>query len=611
MKRLSRFETGGSAKFVFAYASRSFAAWLLASILLSSVLDLFGIAIIFPYLKLVIEPDSLARLTPVLPAPVAALQRNSLLIILSVCLGFAYLCKSVAQSLLLRYQSRQMAALATRVGDDIVGHLLRAEYAQFLKTPGSELGSTAFASPVHVSLVYRGFLQIANELVFLCLLFGLFFVTSPTLTLAAVGLLGLAGGAIYLLVIRTTALLGRRQADTESARYRLMFSMINAIRDIKVMGLTSLFTDLNGKVARDFESVAWRYNFNHALPLVIVEATVLIGVIGSVLGVVITGTDLQSALPLVGVAAIAAIRVIPAFAKLFTSLNALRFYGESVRRLAAMRKSLIDARHVRKPDHLTFERAIELNDVCFDHGDKRVLDGVSLRFEPGRSYGIVGPSGSGKSTLLDVLTGLQRAARGTFLCDGSPFDPFESACLPKLVGYVPQSITLVDASIAFNIAFVEDYDKARMAQALRMAHLTQLVDSLPGGLQTPAGENGTRLSGGQKQRIGLARAFYHQPALLLLDEATSALDPLTEREIARELLDLRGRLASITVSHRIAAVKECDEIIVIEAGRVIAKGRHNALVQSSQLYADMYRSQHAPADLESLIGMHDQGTISQ
>ena len=603
---MERSDAVGSARFVFAYATRTFSAWLLASILLSSVLDLFGIAIIFPYLKAVVEPDTLARLTRALPVALSGLQRNSLLILLSAGLGLAYLGKSLVQSLLLRYQSRQMAALATRVGDDIVGHLLGAEYAQFLRTPGSELGSTAFAGPVHVSLVYRAMLQVANELVFLCLLFAVFFVVSPQLTIGALSLLTLAGLAIYFFVIRATARLGRKQADAENARYRLMFSMVTSIRDIKVMGLTTLFSDLNGKVARDFESVAWRYNFNHALPLVIVEATVLFGVIGSVLGVVISGADFQSTLPLIGVAAITAIRVIPAFSKLFSSLNALRFYGESVRRFAAIRQTLIENRHVRKPDALAFQRSLELKDVCFFHGDTCVLDRVSLRFEPGRSYGIVGPSGSGKSTLLDVLTGLQRSGGGTFLCDEAPFDPFESASLPKLVGYVPQSITLVDASIAFNIAFVEAYDERRMAQALRMAHLTHLIESLPQGLQTPAGENGTRLSGGQRQRIGLARAFYHQPTLLVLDEATSALDPLTEREIARELLELRGQLASITVSHRIAAVKDCDEIIVIEGGRVSAKGRHDVLVQSSSLYADMYRSQHADSELEITARVHDQ-----
>ncbi len=592
MKRLSRFDADGSARFVFTYASRTFAAWLLASILLSSVLDLFGIAIIFPYLKLVIEPDAIARLTPILPAPVAVLPRNALLLLLSVGLGFAYLCKSVAQSLLLRYQARKMAELATRVGDDIVGHLLGAEYAQFLKTPASELGSAAFASPVHVSLVYRGLLQIANELVFLCLLFGLFFMASPRLTLAAVGFLALAGGAIYLLVIRATARLGRRQADAENARYRLMFSMISAIRDIKIMGLTPLFTDLNGKVARDFEAVAWRYNFNHALPLVIVEATVLIGVIGSVLGMAITGTELQSTLPLVGVAAVTAIRVIPAFAKLFTSLNSLRFYGESVLRFRSMRSQLIDARHVREEDQLHFTRAMELQDVCFWHGENLILDHVSFCIRPGKSYGIVGPSGSGKSTLLDVLTGLQRTDSGRFFCDGKEFSPFASASLSRLVGYVPQTITLIDASIAFNIAFVENYDAARMAQALRTACLDTLIDSLPQGLDTPAGENGVRLSGGQRQRIGLARAFYHQPLILVLDEATSALDPLTEKEIVHELMLARGSIATIMVSHRISAVRNCDEILVIDGGKVVNRGRHEELLETSKLYAEMFRSQY-------------------
>ncbi len=595
MKPQNPFQPDSVARFVLSFASTRFTTWLLASIIFSSTLDLFGIAIIFPYLNVVVDPAALARLVAWLPAGLAGLARDRLLAGLSLFLIAAYLGKSYVQALLLRYQNQRTSELTTRVGDDVVTHLLGAEYAQYLKTPGSEMGATAFASPVHVSLVYRALLQMANELSFLFLLFTIFCVINPMLTLAALALLAVSGVALYLLVIRETSRLGRKQVDAENGRYRLLFSIVNAIRDIKVMDLTPMFADINRKVSMDFEAVAWRYNFNHALPLVVVEATVLLGVIGSVLGVVLAGLDIEKILPLVGVAAVTSIRVIPAFAKLFTSLNSLRFYGESVRRFRSMRTQLINARHVRVEDHLQFTQAIELHDICFWHGDEQILDHLDLCIKPGQSYGIVGPSGSGKSTLLDVFTGLQRAGSGRFFCDGKAFNPFASASLPRLVGYVPQTITLIDASIAFNIAFVAKYDSERMGQALRMAHLQHLVDSLPHGLDTPAGENGTRLSGGQRQRIGLARAFYHRPSILVLDEATSALDPLTEREIAQELAQVRGAIATIMVSHRISAVQDCDEIIVMDGGRIVSRGTHDILLKTSGLYAEMYRSQnHQP-----------------
>lgn len=592
MKALSLFWSNSVARFVLSFASTRFTVCLLISIVFSSLLDLFGIAIIFPYLKAVVDPAALARFAAWLPAGMAGLARDKLLVGLGLLFIAVYLVKSYVQALLLRYQHQRTAELTTRVGDDVVTHLLGAEYAEYLKTPGSEMGATAFASPVHVSLVYRALLQMANELSFLLLLLLIFCVVDPLLTLAAVALLAVAGAVLYGLVIRETSRLGRRQADAENSRYRLLFSIVNAVRDIKIMGLAPMFADINRKLTKDFEDVAWRYNFNHALPLIVIEATVLLGVIASVLGVVLAGLDIGTILPLVGVAAVTAVRVIPAFAKLFTSLNSLRFYSESVRRFRSMRRQLIEARHVHEEDQLNFTQALELHDVCFWHGERQILDHVALCIRPGGSYGIVGPSGSGKSTLLDVLTGLQRAGAGKFICDGKEFSPFSSTSLSRLVGYVPQTITLIDASIAFNIAFVEKYNAARMVRALRMAHLQPLIESLPQGLNTPAGENGVRLSGGQRQRIGLARAFYHQPSILVLDEATSALDPLTEREIAQELLLVRGAIATVTVSHRISAVQNCDEILVLDGGRVVSRGSHEALVSTSGLYADMYRSQH-------------------
>lgn len=579
-------------RFVLGFAGRAWSAGLLLSIFASSLLDLVGIAIIFPYLKVVMDEQAQAKLLAWLPLSWRGLGISQLLVGLSLLLIVTYLIKSLCQALLLRFQNRRLATLTTRFTDDTVSRLLQARYALYLQFAGSDMGATAFASPMHATLVYRSLLQIANELLFVSLMFLIFLCVSPIPTLTVVALLLVVGVLLYLTVIRNTSRLGRQQSETENARYRLLFSIINAVRDIKVMGLAKMFEAISREVSLSFENMAWRYNFNHALPMLVIEVTVLVGVVGTVMGIILAKIDISQALPVVGVVAVSAVRLVPAVAKLFMSLNTLRFYTDSVARFEALRSQLIEARHEKKADALQFTQRIELQGIGFSYGDRVILEDISLCIEPGRSYGIVGPSGSGKSTLLDVFTGLQSAQSGRFSCDGQAFDPFTSASMAKLIGYVPQRITLIDESIAFNISFEHQPDPVRLSKALAMANLDSLIAALPEGLRTRVGENGARLSGGQQQRIGIARACYREPRILVLDEATSALDALTEREIEKELTALRDRVATLTVSHRISAVEDCDEIIVLAHGRIVGRGRHTALLEQCPLYRELHQLQN-------------------
>lgn len=584
----SKFEGLG---LVLNFAGRRLSAKLLLVILASSVLDLLGIAVIFPYLGLVTDPKALAIFAARLLQFSNEWSADTLLLLMSVLLLMIYCVKSACQVMLMRYQSKQLATLTTRLTDDTVNHMLNVRYGLFLALAGTEVGATVYASPIHFTLAYRAMLQIASELTFMMALFLAFLVVKPLPTLVAFSVLGAVGIFLYLLVIRNTAKLGKRQSGAERARYQLIFSMINAFREIKIMGLARLFETFNREVSRELEDVAWRYNFNHALPLSIIEAVVMMSVVGAVMGISISGVNIMEILPALGLLALAAVRLVPAIARLFMALNSLRFYNESVKRLHAMRVELIEERQVRAADELEFKETIELNKVCFSHGDKLILEDISFKIESGKSYGIVGPSGSGKSTLLDLLSGLQPANSGRFLCDGKLFNPYTSGSLATLIGYVPQDITLIDESLAFNIAFDHQPDFPRLEAVIRMANLHSLIETLPAGVQESLGEKGSRISGGQRQRVALARALYRQPKILILDEATSALDPISEREIASELAALKGHITILTVSHKIAAVQDCDEIYVLDHGRIVGSGRHITLLEQCALYKEMYFAQ--------------------
>lgn len=579
-------------RLVLKFAGLRLSAKLLFAIFVSSVLDLLGIAVIFPYLAIVTDSHALANFSNRMPQFFGDLPANTLLLVTSTGLLLAYFVKSASQVMLMRYQSRQLARLTTSLTNDTVDHLLNVRYGLFLELAGTEVGATVYAGPIHFTLAYRAMLQIASELTFMFVLFAAFLIIKPLPTVVAFCILGMVGVLIYMLVIRNTAKLGKRQSSAENTRYRLIFSMINSFREIKIMDLANHFEGFNREVSQELERVAWRYSFNHALPLTIIEAVVLMSVVGAAIGVVISGDNLTAILPALGLVAVAAVRLVPAFARLFMALNSLRFYSESINRLHAMRKNLIDGRQIRIADELNFTNVLEVDHVNFSHGDKTILENISLKIEKGKSYGIVGPSGSGKSTLLDLLSGLQPAKSGRFLCDGRQFDPYTSSAMSELIGYVPQEINLVDESLAFNIAFSHQPDPLRLEASIRMANLQGLVENLPSQELESVGEKGSRISGGQRQRVALARALYRQPKILILDEATSALDPISEREIASELAALKGSVTILSVSHKIAAVQDCDEIYVLDHGRIVGRGRHSSLLERCPLYKKMYLAQH-------------------
>jgi len=218
-----------------------------------------------------------------------------------------------------------------------------------------------------------------------------------------------------------------------------------------------------------------------------------------------------------------------------------------------------------------------------------VLDDISLRVEPGDDVGIVGTSGAGKTTLLDVMLGLLDPGAGEVLVGDEPLAGRRTDWQLS-IGYVPQEIVLVDATMRANIAFgiaPDQVDERRLGEAVAAAQLDAFVATLPDGLDTVVGERGVRLSGGQRQRIGLARALYHQPIVLVLDEATSALDSDTESRIMETIAALRGSLTIISVSHRLSTLKHCDRIYFMRDGRIVGVGTFDELCRREPDFAQL------------------------
>jgi ABC-type bacteriocin/lantibiotic exporter with double-glycine peptidase domain len=220
-----------------------------------------------------------------------------------------------------------------------------------------------------------------------------------------------------------------------------------------------------------------------------------------------------------------------------------------------------------------------LKNVSFKYIDESFfgLEEISFKVEPGMSIAIVGSSGAGKSTLLDIVLGVLEPTNGVVKISG--VSPKEAFCLwPGQTAYIPQDIYLANLTIRENIAFgvpSDSIDESRLSYAIENSYLNEFINGLPLGVDSVVGENGTLISGGQKQRLGIARALYTLPNLLVLDEATSALDSETEAIITQSLKNLKGKVTTITVAHRLSTVRDADNLIYLRNGRIAAIGTFN------------------------------------
>jgi subfamily B ATP-binding cassette protein MsbA len=234
--------------------------------------------------------------------------------------------------------------------------------------------------------------------------------------------------------------------------------------------------------------------------------------------------------------------------------------------------------------------------VSFRYADAGALAlaDVSLDVPAGQTVALVGMSGGGKSTFVNMVTRFYSPQHGRILLDGVAYDDIALASLRAQLAMVSQNVVLFDDTLGANIAYgAEQADPARLAAAIRAAHLAEVVAALPDGVDTMIGENGMRLSGGQRQRVAIARAIYKDAPILILDEATSALDNESERAVQAALDTLMAGRTTLVIAHRLSTIERADCIVVFEHGRIVESGRHHELLAANGIYARLYQLQFA------------------
>lgn len=307
------------------------------------------------------------------------------------------------------------------------------------------------------------------------------------------------------------------------------------------------------------------------------ETVCITGLLLVIVFKLLNGTQPTYFVTTVSIFAVAAFRMLPSFSKITNNLNNVMFNKVSVNALYNDLQDMNELESTRLLDSqkekiIAFQQNITVKkaDFRYPNTDKYVLKDVTFTIPKNNSIAFIGPSGEGKTTLADMILGLLAADNGRVLVDGEDIQDNISGW-HKMLGYIPQTIYLMDDTIKNNIAYgipQSEIDEKRLWKALEEAQIKEFIESLPKGIETEVGERGVRLSGGQRQRIGIARALYNNPEVLILDEATSALDNDTEAAVMDAINHLVGSKTLIIIAHRLSTIENCDIIYEVRNGKV-------------------------------------------
>jgi HlyD family secretion protein len=422
------------------------------------------------------------------------------------------------------------------------------------------------------------------------------FVFNPLVAIIGVILFGTAYWGLFHTVRKRLARNGKTISTTSRVRFKLMNEGFGGIKDTLLLGRQADFNRRFEVNNREFARAKGVTVALSQVPRYGMELLAFGAVIFLVLYLLAAHEgNLGNILPILSMYALAGFKLLPAFQQIYASLATVK---GNIASFDILEEDLVASQHITqaqpadKAGKLSLREGITLDNThfCYPGTEEKALSGLTLEVPVNHVIGLVGATGSGKSTAIDVLLGLITPQCGALKIDGKPLSGQALRAWQNNVGFVPQSIFLSDASIRENIAFglpPEEIDDERIKRAAKMALLDEFLERLPNGLETGVGERGIQLSGGQRQRIGIARALYDDADVLVFDEATSSLDGITEKLVMDAIHNFAGKKTIIMIAHRLATVKQCDNIYLLAGGKIIDQGSHDELAARNEMFRRM------------------------
>lgn len=504
---------------------------------------------------------------------------------LIVAMCSLFILKGVLAVSLHWFATRRFAKYELMVGNDLFRAYTRSSWEQRSALSTAEVTRIVDSSMANTNL---GFIlplsQIPTNVVSFVSILLILVIAEPWIAVVALVYLGVVALLIMVVLNRRMRLAGRHNRMFAYRVATIMTEMVDALKEVTLRGKLDEVGEVIYASRRRATRARANISFLGVVPKYAMESA-LIGGFLLVGGVAYWIGGANQALFAVALFGVTGFRMIPALNSVQATLataSANQVYANDV--IRELRKVEVEEviRLSRDTEVLPDNpKMLKLTGVGFRYpkAEKDVLDGINLAIPFGSTLAIVGPSGAGKSTLVDILLGLSEAGRGTMAIDGIPLKAVMGQWRAR-VGYVPQRVALFDASVAQNVALTwgPEYDKDQVTSALERADLAELV-TRGRGIMEPIGERGAAISGGQQQRLGIARALYSNPLVMVMDEATSALDTATEKRVTASMERLQGEVTFITVAHRLATIRDYDQICYLDQGRILGHGTFDEVVE--------------------------------
>ena len=564
--------------------------WLIVLMVAASFAEVLSLGALLPFLGALTSPDK------ILSSPKAVFlvdwfgihSPKDLLKPLTIIFCITVFIAAITRLVLLRFTTKLSYALGADLSISVYRKTLYQPYLVHVSRNTSELisGIATKTSSVILHVINPLLIAISSTIILLSIL-SVLVVINPLVAL----ILFFGFGLLYLIIIKLTKnrLIenSQRIAEDTTSVVKSLQEGLGGIRDVLLGRAPDIYGDTYTKADHALRRAQASNFFIGNSPRFVIEASGMILISLVALQLAINGSE--TTIMVIGLFALGAQRLLPLLQQLYNSWTTIKGNEQTLRDIINLldqqipyldNYKLIDEKLIR------LKHNIELDGVSFSYASSlpTVIKDISLLIHKGDRVGFIGTTGSGKSTLLDILMALLVPTSGSLKVDGVPINQANAPKWQLNIAHVPQSIYLMDCSIAENIAFGErkesiDIDKVRAAA--QKAQIAKTIESWRDGYDTMVGEKGIKLSGGQRQRIAIARALYRQADLIVFDEATSALDQETEELLMEAIQSLSSDLTVLIIAHRTSTLRGCNIIVELRHGQIVNTGSYNDLITRS------------------------------
>lgn len=552
--------------------------------LIGGVLESLSISVAIPVVSVLVDPEAVR--TNVFFAAIynflGLKNVTQFTIIMMLALVGAFVLKNLFLFLQNVVQLRFVYTNQFATSRRMMINFMKRSYEYYLNADTAVIQRSITSDVNNMYGLILNFLQLISEVVvFACLVAVLLAVDAQMIMVVAVLLVGVL--VLIKLVLKPVLVkAGKENQDYYSGLFKWIEQSVMGIKEIKIANKEQYFIHEYAKCGYGYVHAVQKYNLFNATPRLLIETVCIAGLVFYMLIVMLQGATVTEMLPQLTTFGLAAMRLIPSANRMNNYLNNISYFEPFFMGVSDHLQEEINDENMeydaKNYEHKTDVKKLDVTkEIClkditykYPNSEQLIFDHADMNIPVGAAVGIVGSSGAGKTTVVDILLGLLELQTGNIYADGVNVKENYEGWL-KNIGYIPQTIFMIDSTIRKNVAFgipEEEIDDKRVWEVLKEAQLDEFVKGLPEGLDTGIGERGIRLSGGQRQRIGIARALFEDPEVLVLDEATSALDNDTEAAIMDSINRLHGKKTLIIIAHRLQTIEKCDMVYRVEDGRI-------------------------------------------